>query len=191
MLGAFEIAWPEPAARALTSGARAGECWHGPTIGTRSARHGAAATVVVVRGAMAIRRNGWLAVGLATLTMVSGCELKLKMLLFNNTSNPVTVHLWKRTVVIAPGKSARFNYPEPKTLRISTAGCNVSYAVPSTLQHPPWPPPGHRSPLKVQLEPDLAIFLLPWQTKSIENVTSFGSMQLDGFPLQPTSRSCP
>jgi len=156
----------------------------------------AAATVVVARGAIAMHPTRWLAVGLAMLTMVSACSLKLKILLFNNTRDPVAVHLWKRVVVIAPGKSARFNYPEPnewtlRTLRISTAGCDVSYVVPSDLQHIPWPPPGHYSPLKAQLEPDLTIFLLPWQTESITSVASLGSAQFDGFPLQPKSRSCP
>jgi hypothetical protein len=139
------------------------------------------------------------------LMIVPACSLNLKIALFNNTKGPVTVYLPRaptlvkmvgtRMVVIGAGKSAQYDYPkcnEEWTLRISTGRCDISYMVPYSLDHVPWPDPGHYgTALKAQLESDLAIYVLPWHTETIANVASLGPIQADGFQLQPTSRSYP
>ena len=128
-----------------------------------------------------------------------GCSVPLDMILFNGTSGPISVHLWKRTLVIEPEKSARFHYPQTDgrsnepwwPLRISAEGCEIVYEPPSPrlIQHVPRPPHPW-SPMKAQIESDQTIYLLPWEAKNIADVASLRSIQMDGFPLRAKSRSC-
>lgn len=94
-------------------------------------------------------------------------------------------------MLIAAGQSAQFDYPGPNerwTLHISIGRCEIEYVVPSSLEHVPTRP--YDVPLKAQLERDLSIFLLPAEAKTITDVGSLRSLQVEGFPLEAKSRTC-
>ncbi len=60
--------------------------------------------------------------GLATLVCITACSQSLELMLYNNASGPVEVHLSGKDILIGAGLSARFKYPatsEEWTLRMS------------------------------------------------------------------------
>ena len=132
--------------------------------------------------------------GLATLICITGCSQALQLQLFNNTSGSIEVHLSRKTITIDSGASARFKYPatnEGWTLVLSASGCEVKYLAPHYPKYPFGSHP-YDVPLKAQIEPDLAIHLVPPETKVVyDNVNAFVSLQTEGFPLQPSLRACP
>jgi hypothetical protein len=137
------------------------------------------------------RSTLWAAAILGALVL-SSCSLKLKVTLFNNSGEGVTVRVEPTDVVIGAGQSARFDYPGGEqnwTLHVVTARCDYSYAVPRTLDHYPWPTSSNRG-LVAQLEQDFLIFLLPPSATQITPVTGLSSLQQDGFPVRPVSQSC-
>jgi hypothetical protein len=134
-----------------------------------------------------------LCVGFASLICCTACSQALQLMLFNNTSSAIEVHLLGKNVAIGPGSSARFKYPatnEEWTLRLSASGCELTYLPPHYPKYPFGPHP-YNVPLKAQVEPDLAIFLVPPDTKAVSDVSLSASLQVQGFPLRPSSRTCP
>jgi hypothetical protein len=77
-----------------------------------------------------------------------------------------------------------------QVLRLSAAGCDVTYLPP---HYPKYPvrPHSYNDPVKARIEPDLAIYLVPPETKVVSNVNFSASLQTEGFPLRPSSRTCP
>jgi hypothetical protein len=134
----------------------------------------------------------YLCLGIAALICITACSQPLELLLFNNTPNPIDVHLLRKNIAIGPGASARFKYPatnEEWTLRLSAAGCEVTYLPPHYPKYPFGPHP-YNVPLKAQVEPDLVIYLVPPDTKAVSEVSLSASLQAEGFPLRPSSRAC-
>jgi hypothetical protein len=130
--------------------------------------------------------------GLATLACVTACSQPLELLLFNNTSGPIEIHLLGKNIAIGPNSSARFKYPatgEEWTLRLSASGCNLTYLPPHYPKYPFGPHP-YNVPLKAQVEPDLMIYLVPPDTKAVSDVSLFASLQTQGFPLPANARAC-
>jgi len=152
--------------------------------------------------ACSLIRGCLLLTGVAALTGIAACSKPTQLMLFNNTDAPIKVYLapryaWsKKDITIASGMSARFDYPatsEGWALRLSASGCEATYSVPHYLKAYPFPPQSYEgSPdksVKVQIEPDLAVHLIPPSATAIVNVGS-ASLQVQGFPLRPSSRSC-
>jgi hypothetical protein len=138
----------------------------------------------------------YVCVGLATLICVTACSQALQLTLFNNTRDSITIHLIprhgfrkERNIAIGSHLSARFDYPG-RSLHMSAAGCELTYIVPQTLQGYPFPRQSYNVPVQAQVEPDLAIYLVPFDTKSISDVRRFEALQIRGFPLRPSLRSC-
>ena len=138
-------------------------------------------------------------VGMIILGCISACSKGLEINLFNNTSGPITVHSFtqhfvqrERQLLIGSQMSARFNYPS-RELLISVGGCEVRYALPLTLHGYPFPRDTYNVPVQAQLQPDLAIYLLPPGIGTTAAVSDIGaaSLHVDGFPLRPSSSGCP
>ena len=121
-----------------------------------------------------------------------GCSLKLQVNLFNNAGEAVTAKLEDSSLPIGPGGFVQFDYPgtaQNWILYLSTATCDYGYAVPRALE--PYPrSQGSNGPLKVQVEKDFSIYLLPPTAETVTAVESLGPLQQDGFPLRPVSKSC-
>jgi hypothetical protein len=133
-----------------------------------------------------------LAIVAAMSAALAGCSLKLRVEVFNDTGEAVTVGLDRVRLSIAPGASARLDYPGAQQrwmLFLTTATCKYAYAVPRTLEHVERSARGD-APLEVQIEKDFSIHLLPRTARAIAPVEGFASLQQDGFPLRPASRSC-
>lgn len=124
----------------------------------------------------------------------------LKLRVFNNTGGAITLHVtvlsgiatrWKAIAVGSGGLSAQFDYyhHNRRPFRISAAGCEITYSFPLNLTGYPL---GYTYgvPVQAQLEPDLTIYLVPFDAKTVSDVRLLGSLQVQGFPLQPTSRTC-
>lgn len=123
---------------------------------------------------------------------LGGCSVKLRVDLFNNTGALVTLLTDDKNIVVGSGLFKEFNYPgeaQKWMLKLSTAGCEYTYQVPRALDHYPWTP-GSNGPLKAQVERDLSIYLLPPSATEAAPVAGFDSLQQDGFPLHPVSKSC-
>jgi hypothetical protein len=132
--------------------------------------------------------------GLGPLICITACTPVMQLVPFNNTSGLIEVHFARKDIVIDAGSSARLIYPQSNekwTLRISASGCEVTYLVPHYLAEYPFQIHWFSAPVNVQVEPDLAIYLVPPDTQAASNVGLFASLQTEGFPLRPTSRTCP
>lgn len=127
-----------------------------------------------------------------TSVALVGCSLKLQVALFNNAGEAVTVKMGGTIITIEPDRYAQFDYPGEEqswTLHLSTARCDYVYQVPRTLEHYP-STPGQNGPLKVQMDRDLNIYLLPPSATVVTSVAGVRSLQQDGFPLHPMSKNC-
>jgi hypothetical protein len=141
-------------------------------------------------------------VALVTLICVTACSQALQVRLFNNTGYSIVLHVTagngflrtEKDIVVANGLSDRFDYPGAvtMTLSISVPSCEqVTYSFPKTLQGYPWPRTSSSdTTLPVQLEPDLAIYLAPPNAMTVTDVKLSESLQVQGFPLRPSSRTC-
>jgi len=131
--------------------------------------------------------------GIATLICIAACSQPLELMLVNNTSSSIEVHLLKKSISIATASSARFKYPatnEEWTLRLSASGCELTYLPPHYPKYPFGPHP-YNALLKAQIQPDLVIYLVPPDKKAVSDVSLFASLQTQGFPLRPSSHTCP
>jgi len=155
--------------------------------------------------ARSVIRGCLLLAGIAALTGMAACSKPAQLMLFNNTGAPIKVYLapryaWSRKdITIGSGMSARFDYPVTNQgwrLRLSASGCEATYSVPHYLNIPhylsedPLPRDSYDIPVHVQIEPDLAIYLVPPLTKAVVDVGRSASLQVQGLPLRPSSRSC-
>jgi hypothetical protein len=127
----------------------------------------------------------------AAITLAA-CSLKLQVALYNNTGETVKIRAMDESVSIETMQSRQVDYPGEKqgwTLQISTDHCDYTYAVPRTLEHYPWPGDS-KNIVKVQIERDLTLYLLPPSSTNPVPIVGLASLQQDGFPLQPASKSC-
>jgi hypothetical protein len=140
-----------------------------------------------------------LLLGVATSVGLAACSKALQLRLFNNTKDPITIHLTtlhgfrkeEKNIVIGSHLSAQFDY-QSGTLRVSAAGCEITYLLPQDLRGYPFPRASHNIPaVEAQLESDMAIYLVPPDTRTVSNVGLLASLQVQGFPMRPSSRSCP
>jgi hypothetical protein len=123
---------------------------------------------------------------------LNGCSLKLKIAIFNNVGELITVQFDGKDVPVEAGQSAQFDYPgdaQKWMFRLNVAKCAYGYLMPKTLEHYPWRSDS-KGTLKVQIESNLDIFLLPPKATEIGSISDFGNLQQDGFPLHPATKSC-
>ncbi len=144
------------------------------------------------------RRCPLLLLSAVTSVVIVACSQALQVTLFNDTSDPITLHVTMgyglvqkhRNIVIGSQLPARFDYRN-RLLHMSAAGCELTYMLPHTLQGYPFPRyASDNFSVKAQIEPDLAIYLVPPDTKAVANVGLYASLQVQGFPLRPSSRTC-
>lgn len=124
---------------------------------------------------------------------LTGCSLKLQIALFNDAGEPVMVRLGDKSLGIEPEHSRLFDYPgenEHWTLHLSAAGCDYTYSVPRTLEHYPMLSKSS-NPLKVQVENNLDIYLLPPSATTVAAAAGLAQYQQSDFPLRPQSKACP
>ena len=137
------------------------------------------------------RATRYICLAFATLICIAACSQSLELMLFNNTAGPIVVHLWNKNLTIGAGSAVRFKYPatnEQWTLRLSAAGCEVTFLSPHDPKYPVRP--GYNYPVKAQVEPDLLVYLVPPETKVVADVSLSKSLQTEGFPLRPSTRTC-
>ncbi len=138
---------------------------------------------------------------IATLICITACSQSPKLRVFNNTGGAIALHVtvlsgiatrWKAIEVGSGGLSAQFDYyhHNRRPFRISAAGCEITYSFPLNLTGFPLGSYTYGVPVQAQLEPDLTIFLVPFDAKTVSDVRLSGSLQVEGFPLRPTSRTC-
>jgi hypothetical protein len=132
------------------------------------------------------------------LTCVMACSRPLQVRVFNNTGGSIAIHVTagsgfattqKDIVVASGGLSPQFDYyyRYRGPFRISAAGCEIAYSLPLHLQGYALPNT-YDVPVQVQIEPDLTIYLVRFDAKTVSDVRL--SAQVQGFPLRPTSRTC-
>jgi hypothetical protein len=135
----------------------------------------------------------------ATMICVAACSQALQVRLFNNTRDPITLHVTtlhgflerEKDIVVGSGLSAQFDYPGG-TLRMMASGCEFTYSLPNTFQGYPIPrKTSYGVAVQAQLEPDLVLYLVPYDAKTVSDVKLSDSLQVQGFPLRPSSRTCP
>ena len=128
----------------------------------------------------------------ATVFVLYGCTLRLQVALFNHSERPVAVDVGKDIFKLEVGQSATFSYPgrtEAWSLRLAAGNCDYIYQVPHSLDHYPWRV-GSQNQLKVQVEKDFAIYLLPDDATGVATEGGPAALQVDGFPLHPESSAC-
>ena len=132
----------------------------------------------------------------ATLTVMVGCSYPLRITLFNNSRSPMTVQMDRNSIPIDLEKSAEFLYPGPDegwTLRLHRGACEYVYLVPRELKQLPSvarPTYQMRGGLKVQLEPNLQVLVLPATATTTLPIDSVADLQQFDFPLHPSSTLC-
>jgi|SRR5580658_1452112 hypothetical protein len=137
--------------------------------------------------------NNYMFVASAMLICIAACTPVMQLVTFNNTHGLIEVHFARKDIAIATGSSARFRYPQSNekwTVRIFASGCELTYLLPHYLLGYKAPIQWFSAPVNVQIEPDLSIYLVPSDRGSVSNVSILASLQSDGFPLQPSSRTC-
>ena len=126
-------------------------------------------------------------------TILLGCSLRLKISLLNNANEDVSVtmpHISK--VAISVKSSAVFEYPQSEqnwTMHLVTASCDYEYQLPKTLEHYERNDSEQSMPV-VQVESDFKLYLLPRKTTEVLPVSEYQSLQKDGFPISPDSKTC-
>jgi hypothetical protein len=126
------------------------------------------------------------------LLPLTSCSLALQIALFNNSGEDVTIELWHENIALKPAQSAQFKYPgasESWQIHLSTTECRYEYAVPQGYL-PHIRNADSYGPLKVELEKDFAIYVLPPGSKDIALISDLAALQQDGFPLHPISKAC-
>lgn len=124
--------------------------------------------------------------------LVVACSLKLQVALFNNAEEAMTIRTENGSVIVGPELSRQIDYPGESQgwgLRLSTARCDYVYFVPKTLEHYPWSGDSNNV-LKVQVERDMSLYLLPPSSKNIMPIDGLQALQQDGFPLRPVETEC-
>jgi hypothetical protein len=149
----------------------------------------------------------------ATLLLgTTGCARAITLYIFNNTDQPVVLALvmsqpgieqprdrWSQrkdlVVEVGQGRDSEVTYTVggPAWRVEAQAGhCRLVYDIPNGNQIPSYPfEPEHINPyVKVQIEPDFRVHLVPESTTAVVDVTQYSAMQTGGFPLSPVDRSC-
>lgn len=123
---------------------------------------------------------------------LNGCSLKLQIALFNNTGESIAIQLGAQGVDVRQLGFVKFDYPgeaQSWVLHLSAGKCDYVYRVPSSLAHYPVASES-TGVVKVQLERNFGMFLLPPDASGVADVSNLNTLQKDGFPLQPIDKAC-
>jgi len=125
--------------------------------------------------------------------VLNACSIQREITVFNNTGEPVSIQVGKKTMVIAIGENTQFNYPgddEGWMVYLLSGKCKYTYQLPKRLDHYPRSPE-YTGPVKVQIEQgDFDIYILPTDVTGPAPVKNISTFQKDGFPLHPIAKIC-
>lgn len=125
--------------------------------------------------------------------VLAGCIMLPRVTLFNNTGAPLVLYFAKgedgvRKVKLWPGQSRTFRYPEAG---ISDGACMYRYDYPDWSYNSPDWDLRYGYPIKVQVEPDFSLHILPGSARKVRSVEGLEIYHQLGFPLRPTKKTCP
>lgn len=131
------------------------------------------------------------------LTMGS-CSEPVKIAVFNNAGREIVVRtdpilfLGRRYTTLAPGEilTTLHDWMLPPGLVIRVGRCWYGYDAPFPSGAYFDPAGIYDRDMKVQVEPDLTVYLLPVTAKRRMPVKELAAVQRDGYPLRPIFDTC-
>lgn len=138
-----------------------------------------------------------------TLAMfLSACSWTVGLFVLNNTTEAVEVTVVRQTsmrplnIPAGQGRLIAGVTESDWVFQASYGACRDTYVVPLSVNSPDYPfdearfgsPEG--SFIKVQIEPDRRLHLVPGTTVSPGDVGAFEALQSHGFPLSPQQHEC-
>lgn len=138
----------------------------------------------------ATMRRNFILVSIGLGILISACSPKLKLSVFNNTDQLVTISLASESISVPPGTAVTVIYPsfsEEYKIRISSGGCMFTYRLSNKLGDYATLD-GFEGVVKVMLDSSNRIHLV----SPSNDVIPIGDATLEmyGFPLAPIGESC-
>ena len=129
--------------------------------------------------------------------LIASCSLNLKIEVFNNSNSSLTLITDNKRFAVEPGNSAQFVYPriaDNHSFDVSIRDCVYRYSVPQSPEGY-YDYEGFDGVVLVQLEENLALYLVPPNARPPIEVDSLDRWQVNGFPISPVhisgdSNSC-
>jgi hypothetical protein len=132
---------------------------------------------------------------------VGSCSRLPDIRLFNDTGVPIILRMNMQRyagdtrppqyVQVLPGQSKTFmEYRLNPNPVIKSGGCDFQYVPLMSWANYNWGPFNYEYPIKLQLEPDMAVYFLPRKSKAIMPADQLSAVQAHGFPIRPVSKDC-
>lgn len=142
--------------------------------------------------------------------LVASCSFTTTPFLFNNTGYDIILkeiynssdlnQKGNQGIVILNGEGRNLGSSENGggwVAKFEISECFLQYSIPSPAAFPdyPWDETSdatarERSTLRLQMEPDFHVHLIPASMRSIVEVKDYASLQHTPFPLEPVANSC-
>lgn len=114
-------------------------------------------------------------------------------MVFNNSGVVLTVFKpnehGRHQAVVPPGGRTLGHYIHFDTF-LEARGCTYTYSRTDIQAGQGWMQDYGRRPIKVQVEPDMTIHLLPSATRSVATARPLPSLHRNGFPLRVIAKVC-
>jgi len=123
---------------------------------------------------------------------LNGCSNRLKIELFDATGQSLAVESGRDHSSLSNLRSTTLAYPGPDEgwrISLRAGDCEYIYQMPQSLDHYVRPA-GYYGPLKVQVDAEFVMYLLPTSAEAVQERISLSSTQVDGFPLSPSKKNC-
>jgi hypothetical protein len=134
---------------------------------------------------------------------LSACSRSFSLVIFNNTGLALEIIEATNNDNELKSKGFIINNGEGRNLKVADNGgdwriiamvgeCRVVYKLPSIVQLAtyPWEVGQISHYIKVQVEPDFGVHLIPETAKEIVDVRQFSERQEAGFPIYPDETNC-
>lgn len=153
---------------------------------------------------MRVMRLLWLGVVL----FLGGCSFGVTPFLLNNTGSAIFVRDAENLTEGKLRKGFEITADEGRPIPLTDSGvgwgitlqvgrCLLIYRLPSSaaVKAYPWNNdpkihPREAAYLKMQIEPDFTVYLVPGDTTTVTEVQQYLSLQKGGFPVTPVSSDC-